>query len=116
MINEPLPLKDKKAITPEYVQKLRDYILKHQNTFFRKENEADAWCDFVKWPDSKTDRRHLCMPGEPFLVDRSVDGDHVYCVSTISENAKITMEVPVIKVSELYMAEWKNGYFLLPQI
>lgn len=111
-------LKDKTLVTPEYVKKLADHIAAKQATFFDKENEADAWCDFIQWPDSKTDRNHLCMPSEPFLVDRSLEtkvgGEHWYCVCTISENKKVTMEIPVIRVDDLYRHFWRNGYFLLP--
>lgn len=111
-------IKDKKLITPEYIAKLKEHIIANQQNFFKKSNEADAWCDFIQWSDKPTDRDHLCLPNEPFIVDRSlttrVGGEHWYCVCTISENRKVTSEVPVIKVDELYRHFWRNGYFLLP--
>ena len=39
-------VKDEKLITDEYVQKLHNYILENQETFFLKGNEADHWRDF----------------------------------------------------------------------
>ena len=116
--NEETFLKNKKLVTPEYVAKLREHILANCQDFFSDSNRADAWCDFVQWPNFKTDRDHLCLPTEPFLVDRNypsrVGGEHTYCICTVSANRKLTMEVPVIKVSELYVHGWRNGYFLLP--
>lgn len=111
-------LKDKKLITPEYVAKLKEYIIAHPKDMFAKENEADSWQDFVRFPTMKTDREHLCLPTEPFLVDRSIEtrvgGEHWYCICTISENGRVGMETPVIAISELYPHGWRNGYFLLP--
>lgn len=111
------PLKDKRiAISQYYRQKLHDFILKNADFIFSKENEANAWCDFNRFPKSKTDREHLCLPSEPFLVDRNYDGVHTYCVCTISQNGKITAEFPVIQVDKIPYGVWRNGYFLLPDI
>jgi|TARA_Y100000034_G_scaffold19875_2_gene22615 hypothetical protein len=109
-------LKDKKKITPEYIAKLKKYIVKNQAVYFSKENEADSFTDFESFPAKKTDRTHLCLPTEPMLIDRSYEGVHTYCVCTISAKRKITMEIPVVRVSELENGSWRNGYFLLPRL
>lgn len=107
-------LKNKHLITDEYVTLLRAYILINQPAFFLKENEADSWRDFVHFKTMKTDREHLCLPTEPFLVDRSVKDEHVFCICTLSESGKVMIEIPVVKVRELDSHYWRNGYFLLP--
>lgn len=110
-------LKDKEVATSVcYREKLREYILLNAEFIFSKENEADAFCDFIRWQNRKTDRKHLCLPIEPFLVDRNYKGVHTYCVCTVSENGKVTSEYPVIEVSELPDGIWRNGYFLLPDL
>lgn len=110
------PLKDKRiAISAYYREKLHDFILKNADFIFSKDNEADAWFDFVRF-NGKTDRYHLCLPNEPFLVDRNFDGVHTYCVCTISQTGKILTEFPVIEVEKIPYGVWRNGYFLLPDI
>jgi hypothetical protein len=110
-------MKDKtKAQSSYYREKLREYILENPEKMFAKENEADSWCDFVRFPNSLKDRKHLCMPGEPMLIDRSHKGIHTYCICTISEKGKITSELPVVDVSEIPYGKWRNGYFLLPEL
>lgn len=110
-------LKDKTvAQSGYYRERLRDYILENAVHIFAKENKADSWCDFDKWPDKKTDRNHLCMPDEPMLIDRNHKGVHTYCICTINKNRRITSEYPVVEVSELPYGTWKNGYFLLPDL
>ena len=110
-------LKDKKvAQSNYYIQKLAEYIPNNMESIFADENMADAWCDMVTFPTMKSDREHICMPDEPFLVDRNVNGVHTFCVCTISENRRITSEFPVIAVEELPKHQWRNGYFLLPNL
>lgn len=93
---------------------LRDFIIENQESVFSKENEADSWNDFCVFPTSKTDREHLCMPGEAMLIDRNVDNEHFYCVCTFSKSGKILSETPVVLVSDLKSGVWRNGYFLIP--
>jgi hypothetical protein len=114
-------IKDEKLITWEYVKKLHDFILKNQETFFLKENEADHWRDFEFWPDKKTDRNHLIMPSEICLIDREINGVHCYVICKIL--GKINTSKPrvihidrVINIEELDRNYWKNGYFLLPDL
>lgn len=109
-------MKDKNKLTPEYVEKLRRYIISNQDTFFLKGNEADAWGDFCIFPSMKTDRLHLVLPNEPMLIDRKHKGTHTYCICTISEKRKITSEIPVIEIDQLQHDKWRNGYFLLPYL
>ena len=117
-MNEEKYIKDFKEITSEYIVKLREYILNNQRTFFKKENEADAWCDFDQWKDSKTDRNHLILPNELMLVDRSKKGayEHAYCICSIGKDRKIKKEIFVVNVWEIDRLHWRNGYFLLPKL
>lgn len=109
--------KNKKMTTSSYYrEKLREWILENAEEYFREENMADAWCDFIQWPDKKSDRLHLCLPTETFLVDRNYQGVHTYCICTVGKNRKITSQSPVVEVSELPYGLWRNGYFLLPDI
>ena len=114
-------IKEESLITDEYVKKLHDYILENQATFFLKENEADHWRDFEFWPDKKTDRNHLILPKEVCLIDREFDGVHSYVICKIS--GKVDTSKPrckhiakVIEIDELNRANWRNGYFLLPNL
>lgn len=107
-------LKDKDLVTPEYVVKLRAHLLENQETFFAKTNRADSWLDFDRFPTMLTDREHLCMYNEPMLIDRSDKGVHTYCICTISNTGKVTMQVPVIAIDDMRPECWRNGYFLLP--
>lgn len=106
--------KDKNAVTPEYVQKLKQYLLDNQAVYFSDDNKATSFSDMVRFPKLKTDRHHLCMPSEPLLIDRSHEGEHMYCICTLSENNKITSQIPVVRISEFNERNWRNGYFLLP--
>jgi hypothetical protein len=105
-----------KAKSSYYREKLREHILENHEVFFSKENEADSYCDFNRFPTKNTDRLHLCMPNEPMLIDRNYKGVHTYCVCTISERGKITSEYPVVEVNEIPYGKWRNGYFLLPEL
>lgn len=110
-------MKDKlKGKSSYYREKLRIYILENPEAIFDKDNEADSFCDFNRFPAKKTDRVHLCLPNEPILIDRNYEGVHTYCVCTISENGKITSEYPVVAVEEIPYGKWRNGYFLLPEL
>lgn len=97
-----------------YIVWLHDWIKENAKTYFQKENEADSWQDFIRFPELETDRTHLCLTTEPFLVDRDIDGVHTYCICTISEKGRMATEKPVIEVSEIPYGIWKNGYYLLP--
>lgn len=106
-------LKTKRLATPEYIKALRAYILEDQKAFFSKANQATSWCDFEDFGGkSKVDRRHLCMPTEPMLIDRNFHGIHTFCICTVSANRRVTMQIPVIQVDELDY--WRAGYYLLP--
>jgi len=110
-------IKDKNLISVSYCRELREYILKNQNTFFLKENKAVSWTDFETWPDKvNTDRDHLILPKEVMLIDRMWGGYHSYCICTISKNRKAKDLMKVIEIRELDRNNWKNGYFLLPNL
>lgn len=101
-----------------YRDKLKKWLLEPENikVMFSIDNQADSWCDFLRFPTSKSDRNHLCLPNEPFLVDRKYEGVHTYCICTLSEKGRITNEFPVMPVSDFKYGEWRNGYFLLPKL
>lgn len=107
-------LKDRSKISINYIEKLGNFLLENQQIYFSGDNQADSWSDMCTFPNKKSDREHICMPGEPMLIDRNYKGVHTYCICTISENRKITSEIPVIEVSKLSSSFWRNGYFLLP--
>lgn len=109
-------IKDKKIVTPLYIAKLHDWLLENQETYFIQDNEANSFADFDFSPTKTTDRKHLCMPNEVMLIDRSNDGEHTYCICTVSKNNKVTSQKPVIEVNKLKYGVWKNGYFLLPKL
>lgn len=109
-------IKDKKAISGGYIEHLRYWIKQNQYSYFNPENKANSWCDFIQWPQLKSDRDHLCMPDEVMLIDRSYKGTHMYCICTVGLNQKVTSEIPVIAIEELDRNAWKNGYFLLPDL
>lgn len=108
--------KDKKSISDSYIQHLAQWIRENQHTYFKPENQADSWADFITFPTMKTDREHLCMPEEVMLIDRDYKGIHMYCICTVGANRKVTSEIPVIAIEELDRNAWRNGYFLLPNI
>lgn len=97
-----------------YIARLAEYIKKNQQEYFLKRNEADSLHDFLRFPTMVTDRAHLCMPDEPMLIDRDVNGEHWFCVCTISKTGKVMMEIPTVRVEELDRNSWRMGYFLLP--
>lgn len=112
-------IKEKKEITSKYVQKLKQYIIENQETFFQKENEATHWRDFEYFAITKTDRDHLIMSDECLLIDREVEGVHCYVIcrilgKTTNPNPRVEHIAKVIDVSQLNRKFWKNGYFLLP--
>jgi hypothetical protein len=112
-------IKDKKLINQEYCEELAHWLIDNQETYFVKENEADAWQDFCYWSDRPTDRYHLVMPGEVCLIDREWNGRHAYVVCQIygskeTQHAKdLFLVIYIDKLSRNY---WKNGYFLLPDL
>lgn len=112
---------------PRYNPKLRKepYVLKHYNNepgqhyLWKASSQATDWKDFcTKWGTSedpywiKTDRPHLIMPGEPFLVD-IVGGELWICY----ENAA-GKPFKVAQVSNDMNRDYGNcfnGYALMPQ-
>ena len=110
-------IKDKNLITQEYCERLSDWILNNQAVFFADENFAVDWHDFEYWPDIKSDRKHLIMSGEVCIVDREWQDRHAYVVCLFyGKKRKIKDLFKVINVDKLDRANWRNGYFLIPDI
>lgn len=112
-------IKDEELCTPEYVEKLRKYLLENAVAFFHdKNNKACAWNDFDYF-NKTTDREHLCMPDEVMLIDRDWEGEHCYVICTVSkskEKQRCKDLIQVIPISELKYGDWCNGCFLLPKL
>lgn len=112
-------IKDEKECTPEYLERLRQYLRQNAGAFFNdKNNKACAWNDF-EYFNKTTDREHLCLPNEVMLIDREWRGKHSYVICRISASKtkqKAKDLVQVIEISELKYGDWCNGYFLLPRI
>ena len=115
-------IKDKNLVTREYVDKLKDWILENQETYFsNKDNEANHWQDFDFF-NQTTDRKHLIMKDEVMLVDRADDGGvHCYMICRILGNSKkprsrVEHVAKVINIDDLDGNDWRNGYFLLPKL
>lgn len=112
-------IKDLESCTPDYVAKLRAYLLEFAANYFQdKNNHACAWNDF-EYFNKTTDREHLCMPDEVMLIDRTWEGKHCYVICRVSkskEKQKCYDLLPVIDVAELKYGDWCNGYFLLPDL
>lgn len=111
-------IKDKKLITWDYCRELEKWIKDNPEKFFAKENEADSWGDFICWPDKKTDRNHLIMPGEICIIDRMWNDHHSYVVCQFygKECRKVRDLYEVVRVDDLKRSDWKNGYFLIPNL
>ena len=110
-------IKKQKKITLDYCNQLAEYIRANSKTFFDKENEADSWGDFVLWPDKKTDRNHLILKGEICLIDRMWRGVHSYVICEFYGDCRKVKDLfHVINIDNLPRADWKNGYFLLPEL
>lgn len=112
-------IKDRTAIGKGYCSVLREWIKDNASTFFsNRENEADSWGDFNRWTDSKTDRDHLIMPGEVCLIDRMWEGRHAYVVCQFygKECRKVRDLYLVVYIDELKRSDWRNGYFLIPDL
>lgn len=109
-------LKDIAWVTHQYLANLERYILENQETYFEDEKwRAKSWCDYVDFGGGRPfTRRTLCMPNEPMLIDRSVDGVFMYCVCTIWEDRKVKKEIPVMRIHGILKKNWRNWYFLLP--
>lgn len=106
-------------ITPEYVEKLRLWLLENAEEFFySSENIAHSESDFRRFPNSitKLRRQQLCFSDQVMLVDRQHKGIHSYCVCRINKSNTITTQIKVIEIEELTYGFWKNGYFLLPTL
>lgn len=108
-------IKDKERITAGYCERLGDWIKENAKTYFDKNNEADSWNDFERWPDKPTDRNHLIMNGEICVIDRMWEGRHAYVVCQMRKNGCKDLWL-VCYVDDLSRADWKNGYFLIPDL
>jgi hypothetical protein len=98
---------------------LTEYILKNTKEVFSKENEADSFADFCRWPDSKTDRNHLIMPGEVCLIDRNYNGESwiMICKFYGKDNGdKVKDLYPVIETEKIWNKGFHCGYFLIPDL
>lgn len=110
-------IKNKDLITPEYCTRLAKYIKENPSRFFAKENEAEAWCDFVDFPDKKTDRNHLILRGEVCIIDRVYNDRHAYMVCQFYGNCRKVRDLHfVLYIDELKKSDWRNGYFLIPNL
>ena len=115
-------IKDKDLITPEYVEKLKKWILKNQETYFSdKNNKANHWRDFEFFKTIKTDRKHLVLKNEVLLIDREIDSVHCYVICQVYGSVKVSKArckhiAKVINIDNLNRNYWKNGYFLLPNL
>ena len=104
----------------QYAHELKEWIKENQDTYFEK-YKAYHWRDLeyfyqVNNSDRAVTRRELVMPEEHLLIDRDVDGVHMYVIcriyGKIDGKARCKHIYPVIAISEL--ENWRNGYFLLP--
>lgn len=100
----------------QYAHELKAWIIENQYEYF-KNYRAVAWQDFDHWKDSEVTRNKLVMPDEHLLIDRDFEGAHTLVICKISkskENQRVNQLYPVVKISKLL--EWRNGYFLLPDL
>lgn len=120
-------IKLKEQITPEYVNQLRDWIITNAKNYFTdKKYDATHWTDFdffgVRGSKRKLDRLHLVMPEEVLLIDRKHKDEHWYVICQVFEderyanNKRCIHIAPVVKVNEIKYGDWRNGYFLLPNL
>lgn len=112
-------IKDRNKIGEGYCRVLHYWLKDNAGSFFPdKNNEADSWGDFERWSSSKTDRDHLIMPGEICLIDRMWKGRHAYVVCQFygKECRKVRDLFLVIYIDELKTSDWRNGYFLIPDL
>jgi len=110
-------IKDRKLITADYCNRLEKWIKKNPNIFFSEDNEADSWGDFLLFPDKKTDRNHLILRGEVCIIDRTYNGRHAYMVCQFYGNCRKVKDLYlVLYVDDLKRNEWRNGYFLIPDL
>lgn len=110
-------IKDRNLITAEYCTQLEAWIKENPLTFFGKDNECHGWGDFCYWPDKPMDRNHLIMSGEVCIIDRNWQGRHAYVVCQFyAKGTKVKDLYRVIWVDHLNRSDWKNGYFLIPDL
>jgi len=114
--------KIKKEDLNNYTIKLKNWLLANQSIYFDT-FKACHWLEFDYWyqennSEKKISRRELVMKDEFLLIDREIDGVHMYVIcQIIGKKKKICRDIcPVIKVDDLDRSCWKNGYFLLPNI
>lgn len=101
----------------EQKTKLEIFIKKYPHIFFAEENGACSWGDFSRWPNKETTRNHLIMPEEVAVIDRKWHGRHTYVVCQFYGNGdKVKDLFPLVYVDELQRHEWRNGYFLIPDL
>jgi len=110
-------IKNEKDCTPEYIQKLHDWIMKNAEEYFNdKNNWACAWIDFDFY-NKTTDREHLVMPDEVMLIDRRWKEKHSYVICKINKSGDKAKNLhKVIEIDEIRPLHWRNGYFLLPDL
>lgn len=108
-------IKDKEYLTAGYCKRVGDWIKNNPKIFFDVSNEAEWWEDFNHWPTKSTDRQHLVLNGEVCVIDRMWNGQHAYVACQMRKNGCKDLYL-VCYVSELKRSDWKNGYFLLPDL
>lgn len=110
-------IKKEEEMTLEQRSKLEIFIRDYSQVFFDKDNEADSWGDFNRFPDMKTDRNHLVVSGEICVIDREWKGRHAYVVCKLYAHGDKAKDLfPVVFVDELKRSDWRNGYFLIPDL
>lgn len=110
-------IKKLEDMTLEQRYKLELFIKNYPKRFFSKENEAHSWGDFNRWPDHAHDRNHIIMSGEICIIDRIWEGRHCYVVCKFyAHGDKVKDLFPVVYVDDLRRSDWRNGYFLIPDL
>lgn len=101
-----------------YLENLKRWILENQETYFTDPDyQSTSWCDFEDFKKTSVSRRSLCLPDEMMLIDRQDKrGVHMYAITSISKKRKATDHYFVIEVGQLEAGNWRNGYFLLPDL
>lgn len=101
-----------------YLENLKQWILDNQETYFTDPDYgAMSYCDFNDFNKTNVARRNLCMPDELMLIDRQDKrGVHMYSITSITKQRKAKDHYFVIEVDLLSRKNWRNGYFLLPDL